>query len=362
LSLAALSAPIPSLRSRFYDRAREFVWHAGLLFPESVIQTSYLKDLVTAVDPTSKHSFLSFLVAHKRFYSFLTASFPQVTRAEFSEYFAWVSRSLPSLEFDAPVLEVNYQDDLFHVRTSRSSAHARDLVLGTGQSQYVPEFAKPHLGHGVYHSNQIGFYKPTFAGRRVAVIGGGQAGAELVNHFLADSRNLPSSLLWVSRRENFLPLDDSPFTNELFTPEFAEYFYHNMDRDSKFRLLERQKLASDGGSMNLLQDIYRRLYIIRFVEHRPRMAHLLPNHKFTSIRRTDGGLTLRSADGQPIEHEVDLVLLATGHQYRLPDCLEPLKSPGCRQVRAWISAASCSRAPAPEPAHLTYVLPRWKQP
>ena len=67
LSLAALLAPT-GFRARFFERNAEFQWHPGLLFPESTIQVSYLKDLVTLADPTSRYSFLAFLHAKKRFY------------------------------------------------------------------------------------------------------------------------------------------------------------------------------------------------------------------------------------------------------------------------------------------------------
>jgi lysine N6-hydroxylase len=325
LSLAALSAPVPEMRCHFFDQAPEMRWHPGLLFQESVIQTSFLKDLVTPVDPTSKYSFLAFLVAQKRFYSFLTASFSQVTRAEFAQYLAWVSRALPNVTFGTPVHEVDFRDDLWVIRTPGGDVRARDIVLGTGQSPYVPEVAEPHLGEDVLHSNRVSIQKPRIAGRRVAVIGGGQAGAELVNHLLLDDDALPASLLWVTRRDNFSPLDDSAFANELFTPEYSEHFYH-LSRAVKPELVEKQKLASDGVSINLLQEIYRRIYVIDFVQRRrPRVTHLLPKHVLTSLRKTPSGITvgLRS-QGQHIEREVDVVLLATGHRYRVPPFLKPV--------------------------------------
>jgi lysine N6-hydroxylase len=325
LSLAALAEPLSSVRSRFYDRAPEFAWHPGLLLPESFIQTSYLKDLVTPVAPTSRYSFLSFLVEHKRFYPFLTASFPRVSRSEFGQYLAWVARSLPNLEFDCPVLEVDYREDFFHVTTRKGEVRARDLVLGTGLPPYIPEFARPFIGRTLHHAIHFGHHKPELAGRRVAVIGGGQSGAELVHHVLGNSKTLPSKLLWVSRRQGFPPLDDSPFANELFTPEYSEHFFRLDEREQRWSM-EQQTLASDGVSMSLLQDIYRRLYTIQHVEgHEP--AQLLPGHELVGVTRNGTGwlVELLSSRGRRFAEHVDVVLLATGHRYAIPECLGPLK-------------------------------------
>ena len=70
LSLAALLAPT-DFNARFFERNADFQWHPGLLLPEATLQVSYLKDLVTLVDPTSQYSFVAFLGAHKRLYRFI---------------------------------------------------------------------------------------------------------------------------------------------------------------------------------------------------------------------------------------------------------------------------------------------------
>ena len=58
LSVAALLHPIDSFLSCFLEERPEFQWHPGMLFPESTVQTSYLKDLVTPADPTNPYSFI----------------------------------------------------------------------------------------------------------------------------------------------------------------------------------------------------------------------------------------------------------------------------------------------------------------
>ncbi len=335
LSLAALSESIPHINGRFFERAPELAWHPGLLFPESLLQTSFLKDLVTPVDPTNGYSFLSYLVAHKQLYSFITANFPQISRAEFGQYLAWVSRSLRDLELGCSVESVDLSDSGWRLQTSNGRVRARDIVLGTGRQPWVPEHIKPALSDRVFHSAHYNYCRPELKGKRVAVIGGGQSGAEIFYHAILESAGLPERLVWVSRRANFLPLDDSPFANEWFTPEYSHSFY-NMSREHKSAAVAEQTLASDGVSMGLLEDIYRRMYQLRFVERRdPRMISLLPGHDCVDIEDRAGqaassgegaiAVALRNGQGQTRLETFDYVICATGYRWTLPPMMEHLR-------------------------------------
>jgi lysine N6-hydroxylase len=82
LSLAALMRPLLDISSCFYERRPRFDWHPGMLLPGSRMQTSFLKDLVTPVDPTSRFGFLSYLVSRGQQYRLLNADYSRVHRAE----------------------------------------------------------------------------------------------------------------------------------------------------------------------------------------------------------------------------------------------------------------------------------------
>src|SRR3981081_2283535 len=137
LSLAALLAPT-GFKAHFFDRSAEFQWHPGLLFPEATIQVSYLKDLVTLVDPTSPYSFLAFLRAHKRLYRFINRTEIRVSRVEFNQYLQWVIGRLPNVEFGAEVREVVLGEQSFSVQVDRRVLRTTNLVLGTGLVPNVP--------------------------------------------------------------------------------------------------------------------------------------------------------------------------------------------------------------------------------
>jgi lysine N6-hydroxylase len=326
LSLAALAAPVPGLRTRFCERSPEFRWHPGLLDERALIQTSYLKDLVTPVDPTSRYSFLAFLRATGRLYRFLVVDPEHVSRVEFEQYYRWVARQLPALRFGAAVESVDFVDGLFAVRAGDRTVSARSLVLGTGRAPRVPEFAEPLLGPDVLHVSGYDLARPAVAGRRVLVVGGGQSGAELFARLVeTEPDSAPAAVSWLSGRPNFLPLDDTPFTNELFFPGYVEHFRALPDADRR-RALAQQVLASDGIDAGTLERIYRRLYALDFLAEPALTYRLLPGHRLTGLTRRPGGLAAAvEPAGAPAELlDVDVVVLCTGFGSRRPAFLDPI--------------------------------------
>ena len=324
LSLAALLADT-GFEARFFERSAEFQWHPGLLFPEATIQVSYLKDLVTLVDPTSPYSFLGFLRAHRRLYRFINRTEIRVSRKEFNQYLQWVAGRLPNVEFGAEVREVALEEQNFSVRVGGRTIRTKNIVLGTGLVPNIPPWARPFLGNEVFHSNDYLLRPVDATNRVVAVVGGGQSGAEVVWHLLLDKAHLPAQLVWISHRPNFLPLDESPFTNELFNPVYSDYFF-SLTPEQRDTLLAEQKLASDGVSPVLLERIYDRLYELEFLEPAGLRVRLLPDHAVTSMQHgsADCDLILRDRWGASRTVRADVIVLGTGYSYALPEAMQPL--------------------------------------
>lgn len=324
LSTAALLDPLKQINSIFFDCKKEFQWFPGMLFPEATIQVSWLKDLVTLVDPTSQYSFLSFLAHKKRMYRFAMARFPRVKRREFNQYFQWVSESLPNLHFDTSVESVSFTDGYFNLKHSKGENKAKNIVIAAGQTAKVPDCVRPHLCSTVFHATQFIQENNPFADKKIAVVGGGQSGAELVNQLLLNRSALPGNIRWISRRPNFLPIDDSPFTNEFFTPSYSEYFYHLPD-DEKQKLLGQQTLASDGINLDLLEDIYRNLYEVDLIEGKGKFAKLHFNNDIIDFRKTEKGWALickNTSTGEINKYDADIVIFATGFEYQPPKFLD----------------------------------------
>jgi lysine N6-hydroxylase len=325
LSVAALLHPIKTVRNCFLEKQTEFSWHAGMLLPDTTVQNSFLKDLVSFADPTSAFSFLAFLHEHKRLYQYVNAGFQRTGRREFNQYLQWAARCLPAVQWGEDVKIVKSHSLGFEVFTETHTYIARNLIVGTGPRPSVPVMARPFLGEQVFHSSDYLFNRQSLSGRRIAVIGGGQSGAEIVLDLLGQSET-PSEIFWLSSRPNLAPLDESHFANELFTPAYVEYFWR-LDKSKKHQLLEQHTLTSDGISPETLEALYQRLYQLRFVDHGA-PCRLMHSRRVENIRPADGAylLDVRELDTERTEVlGVERIVLATGYrQDAVPAVLENL--------------------------------------
>ncbi|HEU5470235.1 MAG TPA: SidA/IucD/PvdA family monooxygenase [Actinophytocola sp.] len=328
LSLAALFEPLTEIRARFVEARSTFQWHCGIMVPGAELQVSFLKDLVTLVDPSSSFSFLNYLASQGRLYRFLIAHGDRCSRQEFEQYYQWAASRLPDIAWDHRVESVELRDDLLEVRCAgRDPVRTANLVLGSGRTPQLPGFAAKLRGSTVLHSAEFRMMRRPVAGQDILVIGAGQSGAEVVNHLLGGELGLPRSVTWVSSRLGFLPLDDSPFSNEWFQPDYVEHFY-GLPAGRRRALLDRQRLASDGVSESLLREIYRRLYDLDTLQSGRLRHRLLVCRRVIDLALDHNRLvaTIHDEDTDTIETaDADIVICATGYRSGFPDYLEPLR-------------------------------------
>ncbi|MFE8046961.1 SidA/IucD/PvdA family monooxygenase [Brenneria goodwinii] len=327
LSISALAQQLPDFRSRFFEREPQFSWHPGMLVPECHMQTSFLKDLVSAVDPCNPYSFINYLVKNKKFYRFLTTEMRTVSRDEFSDYLAWAAEKMDNLAFGVTVEAVDYDEPqrLFTVETSAGAWQARHVCVGIGKQPYLPECVDA-VGDDCFHAGEMNLRKPSLAGKSVTVIGGGQSGADLFLNILRGEWGNPAQLNWVSRRNNFNALDEAPFANEYFTPEYVTSFL-GLEKETKRSMLAEQRMTSDGITAESLLEIYRELYHRFEVLRQPRNAILLPSRSLTHLDKTGSSYQLRLRhqldDGEDQLHS-EVVIFATGYRSARPRVLSPL--------------------------------------
>ncbi|MBD0669410.1 lysine N(6)-hydroxylase/L-ornithine N(5)-oxygenase family protein [Streptomyces sp. CBMA156] len=328
LSLAALLHGDPEQPNLFLDRKPSFTWHDDQLITGATLQVSIFKDLVSLSDPTNRFSFLSYLHEHGRMYHFLNAQFAEVPRTEFRNYLAWAAETNENVAFSETVERVDF-DGVFRVTTDRRQVTADNIAVGVGTVPWVPDYAVPHLGAGHLHVSQYLRHAKELAGKRVAVIGGGQSGAEAFLDLISRSdAERPAWVSWVSRRRNYFPIDDSTFTNDFYMPEYSEYFYR-LSESKRAELNSAHLLSSDGISESTLRAIYQVLYRLQFIERDEHRFGLLPNRNVVSADRTASGtfeVMLRHNDesGQSECLPVDAVVWATGFRPAPKTFLEPL--------------------------------------
>ena len=329
LSLAALLDSQAGIKAQFFEKKPSFSWHPGLMLPGAHMQTSCLKDLVTAVQPTNPWSFLAFLVNKGRFYSFLATEKMVISRAEFVEYLSWVADNLRTVEFDAEIREVNFSDNHFTLHTNNNTYQARNLCLGTGKVPFIPQCAKPWLGKHCFHASSLMTQTVDLTGKKVAIIGGGQTGAEVFLNTLRGQWGKATHIQWVSRRANFEPLDESPFTNEYFTPDYVNRFL-SLPQQQKETITSYQKLASDGITPAYLQELYRELYNRTYLDNTAVNWELLVDRTLNSMTCTSAGFyelkVSNALTGDDDALSADVVILCTGFKNALPQYLEPIRS------------------------------------
>lgn len=327
LSLAALLDKIPSFKSVFFEKKPQFEWHPEFMFQDSVMQTSYLKDLVTPVDPTSQYSFLNYLVQKQLFYPFLNTRRSAISRKEFEQYCAWVAEKLGSrLRFGTEVRSVHHEGQVFRIETSDGTYTSDHLCVATGLTPRIPECALKHLGPRVFHAKSPALNQINLADKSVMIVGGGQTGIEVFRNAIQGLWGRAREIQLVTRRKGLEPLDESAFTNEYFTPSYVDRFW-SLDGAKKARVVADQKLASDGNTPAYLTDLYNDLYRLKHVEKDPRTIRILACRKLHRMEKDGESHRLTVANdflGSDETFRADVVILCTGFESVVPPMLEPL--------------------------------------
>ena len=327
LSLAALLERAPGVRRLFLDRKPEFEWHSELMFGDATMQTCYLKDFVTPVDPTSPHSFLNFLVSNGLFYPFLNTQRTVISRREFEQYGRWVSRRLAShLRFREEVEEIRFNGSQFEVRSTKGKYDTENLCIATGPTAKIPECASRFLGPRVFHAKSTALRRLDLAGKRLVVVGGGQTGLEIFRNAALGTWGRAQSVLLATSRRTLEPLDESAFVNEYFAPSYLEKFW-DLPTERKNEIVAAQKLASDGNTPSYLKEVYNDLYRLRFVERDEREIRILASRRLIAMSERDGTYDLEldcPLIGRREGLKADIVILATGFETKLPPSMESL--------------------------------------
>jgi lysine N6-hydroxylase len=319
----------PESTNLFVDKNERFGWHDGQQIQHTTIQVSMLKDLVSLAQPTSEFSFLSYLHDTGRLYHYINAQFDAVPRLEFRNYMEWACRRNENIAFGQEVLSVDFSG-VFEVRLSAATVTADNIVIGVGSRPWVPAAGVPHLGSRQFHVSEFLGKALDLGGLRVGVVGGGQSGAEVFLDLISrEGAELPRRVAWISRRPNYFPLDDSPFTNDYYIPSYSDYFA-SLDAVTRKAFIARNILTSDGISESTLHAIYQQIYTQRFINGRADLVALYPNRQVTDVTAQPSGawhFTMANNDrpGEPEGMELDVVIWATGFTPAPMDFLAPIE-------------------------------------
>jgi lysine N6-hydroxylase len=331
LSLAALLKKVPEVSTLFLEKKSNFSWHKDFTLKDAKLQVSYLKDLVSTIDPTSELSFLQYLVEKERIFEFLHRRVSSISRMEFNDYYVWASDKLSNTCYNKEVVEVLYNraEKLWElICRDKEKFYCKNLVVATGPSPKLPGFYENSCrGKDIMHSSDFLENKKYILDgkKRIAIVGGGQSGAEIFYDLISVSEKI-EKLYWISDRPCFSLMEDSSFVNEFYSPRYAKYFFA-LDENTRQKKLAEQHLSSNGISEDLLNAIYDAIYEHRFIKTMDDKFAILIDKLVEKIDKIDKCFSMKILNNDTknaFKIDVDTIIFATGYAYKLPKFLESL--------------------------------------
>ena len=318
LSLAALLTTArdrgqTSLSSIFLERNPSICWHSQQMFPGTLMQTEFYRDLVTPIYPTSRFSFLNYLKSNTRLEQFFCSSSIYPSRREFEEYFNWVATQIADIVFAVNVSFVDYDPatSLFVVASDPPSTYAsKHIVLGYGPE---PRSSVEPGRRVVDVSTLLSFNFPDPL-QRVLVVGGAQSAAECVNYLLDEYANAGTQITWVTSESSFRVLDISNFSREAFSASYAHAFAA-LPSALKEKITHDDKSVANGISPLVAQALYQRLYRLKYLSPSSGaspLVHLQANTEVLEIAEDANGAAVTMCSGQTRVDVYDCVILCTG--------------------------------------------------
>lgn len=309
----------------FIERQPDFAWHPHMLLDHAHMQISFLKDLATPRNPSSRYTFLNYLHEKNRLQDFINLKTFFPSRHEFNDYLSWAAGHFTDqCAYGEDVLEVVPEIHQGRVQALRVRARAADgsvterrtlsLVISVGGTANVPDAFLPFGDDArVFHSSRyLDAIREHGGAHKIAVIGAGQSAAEI---FLDLHNRGQASVDLITRARSIKPSDDSPFVNEIFNPEYTDYVYGHGDRERAALIQEFMNTNYAAPDLDLIQAIYEVLYRQK-VSGDPR-HRFLRRHDVKRVLATDQGicLTLEDLDrGVADTACYQAIVLATGYQ------------------------------------------------
>ncbi|WP_412538115.1 SidA/IucD/PvdA family monooxygenase [Longispora sp. K20-0274] len=314
LSLAALFGSATTESIALFDKQPGPGWHNTLLHSGVRMQTSWLKDLVSMVDPRHELTFLNYLVTTGRMFALLNAQFDVMPRIEYVNYLTWAARHIPNIHYGVTVDSISLGEQGFTVHSGgRELAHAEHLVIGLGSRPVVPDgFAGLPADRGFIADHLTDRLDAMGADRHapVAVVGGGQTGIEAVMRLLARGF---TNISWFGRRLWMETIDDSPCANDVYRPAHIESL-QKLSPETRRSVIKRLDPTGDALTPGAMRALYQANYD-GLLDLGRYPVTLLPGRDVTSaaLEGADVVLRCRTAEHEE-EHRVRHVVIATGRE------------------------------------------------
>lgn len=271
-----------NLRILVVDQRDNFNWHPGLLLPHVTMQISFLKDLVSQVDPKSQFSFLNFLSETGKLSEFTNLSTLYPYRMEFRNYLKWVVSRLETFGvkflFKTFITSINFlKNNKIQISLKTETIVTDFLQISIGGIPNIPLWINDYWpSDRVTHSEKFVGTLEKFSdlkrhNLRFGIIGGGQSSIEMLN---ALRQEFPECIVdIIIRRSYFQEYTTNKFSNKIFMPSHIEEFF-NLSIESKLILNEEYRFTNYSGvNSSDLENLYRTLYCENLIGNRKINLH-----------------------------------------------------------------------------------------
>lgn len=314
LAIAMQESRYPG-KALFVERNARALWHEGMLLDHADIQNSPLRDLITPVNPRSYYTFINFLHQSGRFFHYLNVGLKYPLRKEFFRYVSWAASHFSNVSYNTNIARVEFDhhngDKVWRLTSSTGAQLlAKKLVLATGRKLNIPSVSGLEGSPTVVHlTKYLQAIDALDRSASVAVLGGSQSAVEI----LLDLMNKGFQKIYsIHRSFSFRLKDTSPFSDEVYFPEFVDY-YHGLPTAHRARLDEQVRQTNySSADSDVIDALYRMIYeeLLDGI-HRLRIFR---NYELTQVLN-NGHLELTIGhlfNGATESLNVDLLVLATG--------------------------------------------------
>lgn len=308
----------------FLERQDSFGWHRGMLLDDATMQVSFLKDLVTLRDPTSRFSFLCYLKQKGRLIDFINHKTLNPLRVEYHDYLEWAAAQVDDMvRYGHEVISVrpvaagNGDIDLVDVLVDTGAGttvyRARNLVFATGLVPRLP--AGVVAGEHIWHSRDLLHNLDRLAGgtpTRFVVVGAGQSAAEVTARL--HSQFAGAEVCAVFARYGYSPADDSSFANRIFDPAAVDDYF-DAPAEVKTQLMAYHANTNYAVvDSELIAELYRRSYQEQVLGRR-RLQMMNMSRLVGAVQHGPGVRVVVEAltTGERRTLDADILVCATGY-------------------------------------------------
>jgi L-ornithine N5-monooxygenase len=332
-------------KTLFLEKASNSTWQPEMLLPETNIQHHFLRDFATPRNPRSRYTFINYLKEKNRIFSFgHIGGIPG--RIEWSDYVSWVAEQVcENTQYNREVVEVqplleNSKKVKFVKVVARNTLNnefeeyiAKNIILSSGRKPNIPhQFKKlldyPNLFHATQFKSQVSKLNKN-ENYTFTVIGSGQNAIEIILYL---ANEYPDSKIYsINRNAGFRLYDLGHFSNEVYFPEFTEYFY-SLPKSKRTELLEEIWHTNYGAvDHDVSHSLYWKVYEESILgKKRIRVAKCT---EVVDVTYNDSKYELFLKDrysGKSNKIFSDVVILCTGFkEEKIPSLLDPLREYLC---------------------------------